>query len=92
LLGIDLDNGTECLNAHLVRYCRGLAVQFTRGRPYKKDDNAHVEQENWMHVRKLVGDERYDTVAAAGGARSAGANTPVCRSSKCNIILDVKYI
>lgn len=64
LLGIDSDNGSEFLNAHLVRYCRGLAVQFTRGRPYKKDDNAHIEQKNWTHVRKLVGYDRYDTEAA----------------------------
>lgn len=64
LRGIDSDNGSEFLNAHLVRYCRGLAVQFTRGRPYKKDDNAHIEQKNWTHVRKLVGYERYDTEAA----------------------------
>jgi hypothetical protein len=64
LRGIDTDNGSEFLNAHLVRYCRGLDVQFTRGRPYKKDDNAHIEQKNWTHVRKLVGYERYDTEAA----------------------------
>ena len=64
LRGIDTDNGSEFLNAHLVAYCRGLDVQFTRGRPYKKDDNAHIEQKNWTHVRKLVGYERYDTEAA----------------------------
>ena len=64
LAGIDTDNGSEFLNAHLVQYCRGLDVQFTRGRPYKKDDNAHIEQKNWTHVRKLVGYERYDTAAA----------------------------
>src|SRR4029077_13382076 len=38
--------------------------QLTRGRPYKKDDNAHVEQKNWTHVRKLLGWERYDSRAA----------------------------
>ena len=64
LLGIDSDNGSEFLNGHLVRYCRGLHIQFTRGRPYKKDDNAHIEQKNWTHVRKLVGYERYDTPEA----------------------------
>jgi hypothetical protein len=64
LLGIDSDNGSEFINAHLVRYCAGLQVQFTRGRPYKKDDNAHIEQKNWTHVRKLVGYERYDSEAA----------------------------
>ena len=36
-------------------------IQFTRGRPYKKDDNAHIEQKNWTHVRKMVGYQRYDT-------------------------------
>lgn len=64
LRGIDSDNGSEFLNGHLVRYCRGLDVQFTRGRPYKKDDNAHIEQKNWTHVRKLIGYERYDTDTA----------------------------
>jgi len=56
--------GSEFLNAHLVRYCAGLQVQFTRGRPYKKDDNAHVEQKNWTHVRKLFGYLRYDSEEA----------------------------
>lgn len=64
LVGIDSDNGSEFLNAHLVAYCRGLDVQFTRGRPYKKDDNAHIEQKNWTHVRKLVGYERYESETA----------------------------
>jgi hypothetical protein len=64
LLGIDSDNGSEFLNAHLVKYCRGLEVQFTRGRPYKKDDNAHIEQKNWTHVRRLMGWVRYDTEPA----------------------------
>lgn len=64
LRGIDSDNGSEFINAHLVRYCRAGDVQFTRGRPYKKDDNAHIEQKNWTHVRKLVGYVRYDSAAA----------------------------
>jgi hypothetical protein len=64
LQGIDSDNGSEFINAHLVRYCQHHAIQFTRGRPYKKDDNAHIEQKNWTHVRKLVGYLRYDSPAA----------------------------
>ena len=64
LLGIDSDNGSEFINAHLHAYCRATAVQFTRGRPYKKDDNAHIEQKNWTHVRKILGYVRYDTPAA----------------------------
>jgi len=61
LRGIDSDNGSEFINNHLVRYCADRKIQFTRGRPYKKDDNAHIEQKNYTHVRKLMGWERYDS-------------------------------
>ena len=61
LLGVDSDNDSEFINWHLKRWCEQKEIQLTRGRPYKKDDNAHVEQKNWTHVRKLLGWERYDT-------------------------------
>jgi hypothetical protein len=62
LRGIDSDNGSEFVNHHLWAYCQAdPQIQFTRGRPYKKDDNAHIEQKNWTHVRKLLGYGRYDT-------------------------------
>jgi len=61
LLGVDSDNGSEFINWHLKTWCEQQGIQLTRGRPYKKDDNAHVEQKNWTHVRKLLGWERYDT-------------------------------
>jgi len=64
LRGLDSDNGAEFLNAHLYGYCQAEGIQFTRGRPYKKDDNAHIEQKNWTHVRKLMGYVRYDAPAA----------------------------
>src|SRR6266511_3881122 len=64
LSGIDSDNGSEFLNNCLWTYCKDLKIQFTRGRPYKKDDNAHIEQKNWTHVRKLIGWERFDTQKA----------------------------
>ncbi len=64
LKGIDSDNGGEFINAHLLRFCQQHHIEFTRGRPYKKDDNAHVEQKNWTHVRKIMGWERYDTQRA----------------------------
>lgn len=64
LRGIDSDNGSEFINHHLYRYCQGRKIQFTRGRPYKKDDNAHIEQKNWTHVRKLMGYVRYDSEEA----------------------------
>jgi hypothetical protein len=61
LLGLDSDNGSEFINWHLQAWCKRKHIQLTRGRPYKKDDNAHIEQKNWTHVRKLLGWERYDT-------------------------------
>ena len=61
LLGIDSDNGSEFINYHLKRYCSRRRIQFTRGRPYKKDDNAHIEQKNWTHVRKIFGYLRFDS-------------------------------
>jgi hypothetical protein len=64
LRGIDSDNGSEFVNWHLGRWCAKHEVQFTRGRPYKKDDNAHIEQKNWTHVGKLLGWDRYDTPQA----------------------------
>jgi hypothetical protein len=68
LRGIDSDNGSEFINAHLFNFCQqrpnDQGVQFTRSRPYKKDDNAQVEQKNWTHVRKLLGWERYDSLEA----------------------------
>jgi hypothetical protein len=64
LCGIDSDNGSEFINQHLWDYCQQQEIQFTRGRPYKKDDNAHIEQKNWTHVRKLLGYVRYDSAAA----------------------------
>jgi transposase InsO family protein len=64
LKGIDSDNGSEFINWHLIRYCERNKIQPFRGRPYKKDDNAHIEQKNWTHVRKLMGWDRYDTQEA----------------------------
>lgn len=61
ILGFDCDNGSEFLNHHLVRYfTQEKNVQFTRSRPYRKNDNAHVEQKNWTHVRNLFGYDRID--------------------------------
>lgn len=67
ILGFDCDNGSEFLNWHLIQYfCedRKKKVQFTRSRPYHKNDNAHVEQKNWTHVRHLFGYDRFDRIGA----------------------------
>jgi len=61
LLGLDSDNGSEFINHHLYSYCQRRGITFTRSRPYKKSDNAHVEQKNWSVVRKLVGYDRYSS-------------------------------
>ena len=65
LRGFDCDNGSEFLNYHLLRYFteHPEKPQFTRSRPYKKNDNAHVEQKNWTHVRHLFGYDRIDSPA-----------------------------
>ena len=60
LLGFDCDNGSEFLNYHLMRHFAGRSVAFTRSRAYHKDDNAHIEQKNWTHVRQWLGYERLD--------------------------------
>jgi hypothetical protein len=64
LRGIDSDNGSEFINHHLFQYCLDHHIDFTRSRPYKKDDNAHIEQKNWTCVRKLFGYLRYDSPEA----------------------------
>jgi hypothetical protein len=63
VLGIDSDNGSEFINAHLFDYCTAHKLTFTRSRPFNKNDGAHVEQKNWTHVRELVGYLRFDTDA-----------------------------
>jgi len=52
LLGLDSDNGGEFLNHHVLHWLqkRPRPVFMTRSRPYKKDDNAHVERKNWTHI------------------------------------------
>lgn len=61
LLGIDSDNGSEFINYLLYRYCQDEKITFTRSRPYKKNDQAHVEQKNWSVVRHTVGYDRLET-------------------------------
>lgn len=64
LKAIDPDNDGAFINHHLLKFCQKNKIQFTRSRPYKKDDNAHIEQKNWTHVRKLLGYLRYDSQEA----------------------------
>jgi hypothetical protein len=76
LRGFDCDNGSEFLNYHLLRYFteHPEKPQFTRSRPYKKNDNAHVEQKNWTHVRHLFGYDRIDSPALVEKMNALYAN------------------
>lgn len=64
ILGFDSDNGTEFLNWHLYRHFtnRKAPVHFTRSRPYKKNDNAHIEEKNWSIIRQWLGYNRFEQV------------------------------
>ena len=55
------DNGSEFINHTLVNWCRQERIAFTRGRSYRKNDQAYVEQRNWLTVRRQVG---YDRLAS----------------------------
>lgn len=62
-LGLDTDNGGEFINQHVLSWCqkdRSNPIYYTRSRPYKSNDNAHIEQKNWTHVRHWFGYERHD--------------------------------
>lgn len=64
LRGMDCDNDGSFINEHLFGFCQNRKIQFTRSRPYKKNDNAHIEQKNNTHVRQILGYLRYDTQEA----------------------------
>lgn len=61
ILGIHSDNGSEFINHHLQKWCELNHITYTRGRPARSNDQAHVEQKNWAMVRRCVGYHRYDT-------------------------------
>ena len=60
MLGVDSDNGSEFINRQLFDWCRENKIQFTRGRPYRKNDNCFVEQKNGDVVRKTIGHARFE--------------------------------
>lgn len=60
---IHSDNGSEFINDLVWRYAQRKELRFSRSRPYMKNDNCFVEQQNGTHVRKMVGYHRYDTRA-----------------------------
>jgi hypothetical protein len=60
--GFDCDNGSEFLNWHLIKYLtdRKKPIQLTRARAYHKNDNAHIENKNWTHIRQYLGYQRFE--------------------------------
>jgi hypothetical protein len=60
-VAIHSDNDNAFINAQLYDYTEQQHLGFTRSRPYRKNDNPHIEQKNFTHVRKPLGYLRYDT-------------------------------
>lgn len=65
LQALDVDNGSEFVNERLIEYCLGHGIELTRSRPYRKNDQAWIEQKNGAVVRKLLGYRRFEGLAAA---------------------------
>jgi Integrase core domain len=65
LRALDVDNGTEFVNDKLIQYCLSHGIELTRSRPYRKNDQAWIEQKNGAVVRKLLGYRRFQGLAAA---------------------------
>lgn len=81
-------NGNEFLNSHLLRFCQKYGLTFTRSRPYRKNDNAHVEQKNRQYVREIVGYERYDTPKAVAWLNEVYA----CLDIYANLFLPMRKV
>lgn len=65
LRALDVDNGSEFVNDRLIEYCLSHGIELTRSRPYRKNDQAWIEQKNRAIVRKLLGYRRFEGLAAA---------------------------
>ena len=65
LLGFDTDNDSVFMNQTVKTYCEEANLVFTRCRPYRKNDQAWVEQKNGAVVRRTVGYRRYEGLEAA---------------------------
>jgi hypothetical protein len=65
LRALDVDNGSEFVNETMIQYCLRNGIELTRSRPYRKNDQAWIEQKNGSIVRKLLGYRRFEGIAAA---------------------------
>ena len=57
--GIDSDNDSVFINDTLTQYRAERGIEFTRSRPYRKNDQAWIEQKNGAVVSHCVGHDRY---------------------------------
>jgi hypothetical protein len=74
LLGFDTDNDSVFMNETVRDYCEQVGIEFTRCRPYRKNDQAWVEQKNGAVVRRTIGYRRFEGLeAAAALARLYGS-------------------
>lgn len=55
IVALDFDNGSEFINNIVIHFCSKESIALTRSRPYRKNDNAHVEQKNFSVVRQMMG-------------------------------------
>ena len=58
---MDSDNGSEFINSAIQKWCACENIQFTRSRPYRKNDNCYVEQKNNSCVRNFIGYDRFSS-------------------------------
>jgi hypothetical protein len=71
--GVDSDNDSAFINETLQGYREKRQIEFTRSRPYKKNDQARVEQKNGSVVRRFVGYRRFaGLIAASASPASTG--------------------
>src|SRR6185312_14702272 len=92
LTGLDVDNGTEFLNDRLIGYCLSHGIELTRSRPYRKNDQAWIEQKNGAVVRKLLGYRRFEGIAAAKAiTRLYGASRLFVNFFQPSFILAAKH-
>jgi hypothetical protein len=75
MLGIDTDNDSAFINQTIIDYCNERGVVQTRSRPYRKNDQAWVEQKNGAVVRRLVGYERFSGDQRGGAPRPSGSRS-----------------
>ena len=59
ILGVNSDNDSAFINATLLDFCKQADITFTRSRPYRKNDQAWIEQKNGSVIRRFAGYERF---------------------------------